>query len=472
MKNNIIRTYKLKQHTNQYKLKLVDDVLKEYRLLAKKISDYHWFLFFHDREKIKDFKDIKHIETKLSERYKQTCQTQVVSTLHSYISNIQNRFVKMVYNAAVPFDEKTQIQLFYINKYQKWFHKEVMMKGEKISPEILFLARKIFKRLTKRHPSFKHYNMVLDEKVATIMPRENKKAIKFDYWVYMSTLKPRQKIYLPLQSNNYFEDKTGILKKVVQVNKKAGQISFSLVKQVSPKFIQYATKKIGLDIGNVNFIATEYGDLIGKKLMKNIKNKNEIITKLQANLQKQDIKPKDSKRYTELVEKTREYIKNEVNRLVNKLILKYKPEIIKVEALNFHGSKIGRVNNRILHNFGKGILTKKLNSISELYKIKIQEENPAYTSQECPRCHYTDKRNRKTRDLFVCRYCGHRCHADVVGARNTSSRSSAEFKYTKRSKIFHLLSQVHNKWKEQRCYSSAKALSFVDKEAKMEIAYN
>jgi len=468
--DNIFKTYKLKHHANQHKIDLIEDVLVEYRLLANKISNHHWFLFFYDKEKIRDFRDIKQIETKLSERYKQTCQTQVVSTLHSHISNIQNRFVKMVYAVNTPFDEEARIQLLYINKYQKWFHKEATMKNKEINPEVLFLAKKIFKHLSKNKPSFKKYNMILDEKVAITIKKENNEATKFDYWIYISTLEKRKKIYIPIQSNNYFEDKTGVLKKVVQINKKDGKISFSLVKNLSPEIIQYATKKLGIDIGTVNFIATEFGDIIGKKLMKTIKRRDEVIIKLQRNLQKQGVKPNDSERYKRLIKKSREYIKNEVNRLINKLVKLYRPESIHVEDLNFHGSNIGRTNNRILHNFGKGILTKKLESISQLHKIKIENINPAYTSQECPNCRYTDKKNRKTRDLFICQSCGYKCHADVVGARNTSSRSSADFKYTKRRKIFQLLSEEHNIWKEKRCnYSSATTLSRADKKVKIEV---
>jgi putative transposase len=70
-----------------------------------------------------------------------------------------------------------------------------------------------------------------------------------------------------------------------------------------------------LDVGLVNLIATNHGDLLGKKAMNHIKNMDKIITKLMANLQKQNIKPNNSKRYVKLNKKLKSFIKNEINRI-------------------------------------------------------------------------------------------------------------------------------------------------------------
>jgi len=43
--------------------------------------------------------------------------------------------------------------------------------------------------------------------------------------------------------------------------------------------------------------------------------------------------------------------------------------------------------------------------------------DPAYTSQECNKCHHIEKANRRSRDLFVCKKCGHTEHADGNGAK-------------------------------------------------------
>lgn len=44
--------------------------------------------------------------------------------------------------------------------------------------------------------------------------------------------------------------------------------------------------------------------------------------------------------------------------------------------------------------------------------------NPAYTSQKCSCCGFTDSKNRRTQDAFACMDCGHAEHADVNAAKN------------------------------------------------------
>jgi len=53
---------------------------------------------------------------------------------------------------------------------------------------------------------------------------------------------------------------------------------------------------------------------------------------------------------------------------------------------------------------------------------------PHYTSQQCPSplCRYTSAKNRVTRSKFVCKKCGHKDHADHVGAWNVLTRGLRE----------------------------------------------
>ena len=47
------------------------------------------------------------------------------------------------------------------------------------------------------------------------------------------------------------------------------------------------------------------------------------------------------------------------------------------------------------------------------------------TSRTCPECGHCEKTNRKSQSEFECRACGHRSHADLVGARIVGSRARA-----------------------------------------------
>ena len=50
---------------------------------------------------------------------------------------------------------------------------------------------------------------------------------------------------------------------------------------------------------------------------------------------------------------------------------------------------------------------------------------PQYTSQYCPACGHTAKKNRATQSLFACVQCGYTENADVVGAMNVLQRGRA-----------------------------------------------
>ena len=68
------------------------------------------------------------------------------------------------------------------------------------------------------------------------------------------------------------------------------------------------------------------------------------------------------------------------------------------------------------------VLQTKLEST---HGIAIETRLGAYTSQECHACGYVDKRNRVTRDRFICKCCKHQSHADVNAARTSKDGRSA-----------------------------------------------
>ena len=64
------------------------------------------------------------------------------------------------------------------------------------------------------------------------------------------------------------------------------------------------------------------------------------------------------------------------------------------------------------------------------YKAKIAGVpvvlvDPAYTSQQCSACGYTDRKNRKTRNGFSCISCNHAEPADINAAKNIAFRAAA-----------------------------------------------
>ena len=69
----MIKTYRLQHSANPGKIKKVISVVKSYRNLAGSLAREQWVLFHKTGLFDKDL-EVKHVQTPLSARYKQTCQ--------------------------------------------------------------------------------------------------------------------------------------------------------------------------------------------------------------------------------------------------------------------------------------------------------------------------------------------------------------------------------------------------------------
>ena len=123
----------------------------------------------------------------------------------------------------------------------------------------------------------------------------------------------------------------------------------------------------------------------------------------------------------------RGFLKTEIGRVLNRLILMKRPAHVVIERLDFTAPGLSRRLNRILARMGHGVIEAKLNDLAERTGITWEEVNPAYSSQTCSNehCGYVAKNNRKRQADFVCGACGHKIHADVNAARNLESGRSA-----------------------------------------------
>ena len=477
----MLRTYKLKHSINQGKQSKILTLLKEYRKVSDEIANRQWRYFYKNGRFNRDL-EVNSIKSRLSKRYRQTAQYQVVAQLESYLGNRQNEFRDYIKSSN--FDKETKVKLYYINKYKNWFSQSIKMQNREIDEEIIKLSRRVIKNIFKknRKPNLKFCNMALDAKVMEITPngikkvkkskklkdengefilnksgnpkvktytqKQDRKQSSFDYWIKLSTLDKGKKIYLPLSTNSYFEGIDGEISNFIQINfqqdidKIDGErplatrhqteynsykIDFCLIKNIEQEQYQPKIDKLALDLGLNNLFATNIGELYGRNFSRLLKEYDKIITLLAQNRQKQKLKTV-SKKYKKLINRIKAYLKNEINRVINALIQNNRPKEIIVERLNFTSPKLSKKLNRMLSNFGKSIIEEKFESIKEKYGIVITEVNPAYTSQECSRCGYVEKKNRKRQAKFICGFCGKKQNADINSSKNILARSSSHLK--------------------------------------------
>jgi putative transposase len=64
-----------------------------------------------------------------------------------------------------------------------------------------------------------------------------------------------------------------------------------------------------------------------------------------------------------------------------------------------------------------------IESKAQLAGVTVIPVDPRNTSRTCPVCGHCETANRKSRAEFECRVCGHRSHADLVGALNIRARA-------------------------------------------------
>jgi putative transposase len=331
-----------------------------------------------------------------------------------------------------------------------------------IEKSTLKLAKLIFKNILDkqrvRFPNLDKPRLLLDSRVYSL---ENSNINSFDYWLNISTLEFRKQVSIPVRENDFFTNAGGILGNTIELNFNQYDYELTQYKHNSlskPRFDKnnknkwltkvsrtidiifnkqhnledmyshlecqniVKDKTVSFDLGLCNFIATSDGQLLGKYWLAKLKEFDKKIYDLSSTRQSLGLKTK-SKRYDGLINQVRGFIKTETNRILNKFFLNNQNiETVSIEKLKFSSPELSKRLNRIIQNFGYKLFKDKLSDLSLFYGFKIEELNPAYTSQECVDCGYVAENNRKTQSEFECKCCGKKLHADVNGSRTHSKR--------------------------------------------------
>ncbi len=79
------------------------------------------------------------------------------------------------------------------------------------------------------------------------------------------------------------------------------------------------------------FLVSDRGDLFGRKFYSKVREFAEKIDRIQRDLQRRGKKPTESRRYLRLQHRLSEYVKNEVRRIINRVIELYRPQRLVLE---------------------------------------------------------------------------------------------------------------------------------------------
>lgn len=180
---------------------------------------------------------------------------------------------------------------------------------------------------------------------------------------------------------------------------------------------------IALDLGLCTLFGTSDGDLLGRDWKTRLEGFDSLLKGIALHRQRLGLKVA-SERYRYHVQRLRGFIKTEVNRVLNRLVARRKPARLILEDLDFQDARMSRRLNRLIRNFGQGVIRTKLRDLELQFGITSEFREAAYTSKECHSCGYVDKRNRPGQAKFQCKFCGKKSHADVGAARVVRDRRS------------------------------------------------
>jgi putative transposase len=382
---------------------------------------------------------------------------QVHGAYKSWMELTRKSFVKLVLNSTV--DESLHQDLFFINKNGYWFSRTNVFEytdsktketvTRVIPVETLILARRIIRALIERGHSFPRFThckaMMLNGRSIEV---QLSKDSSFDYWALIPSLVTGKPIELPIRLDYLAKEKlevsgSSIAKNSFQVLVEP-ELRLMVAINTPVSELRDYNDFLAMDWGLRSIFTTDKGENLGIKTWTWLQDRDKELLELTRALQKSGVKPRQSKRYRSLQHRITEYLKNEVNRILNRLSRRQISEIV-VENLDFRGSSFSKRMSRILTRAGRRAVKAKLKDLEEKCGIKTTQVNPAFTSQQCPNCLLVNSKNRNDKH-FKCLECGYKASADYVGSTNIRMRRSrTKLNLMKRDKIFDLLSREHIK---------------------------
>ena len=295
-----------------------------------------------------------------------------------------------------------------------------------------------------------------------VVKLEPAEASTFDYWIQIATVEKGHPLRIPVKLAAYHKqaltDRT--LNPSVALHKRQGTwwLTLSFDEELALK-TERGAERVGVDVGIANFLTTSdgktYGSFHGKLAHKHKhdREKRRRKAKLRACLEKKGVtSDKLPSTSSETSQRLSRQVKQDINRAVNEVIKDHPDARMIYEDLNVASMRFkARQMNAYLYASQLGHIPDQLAWACARRGQAAHTVNPAYSSQECPRCHYVDRANRPTQQTFCCVVCGYQAHADHKAAGTLASRWGDRDLAACRTKeeVKALLMQRHEQWKKQ-----------------------
>ncbi len=278
----------------------------------------------------------------------------------------------------------------------------------------------------------------------------------FAYWLRVSTLEQRQPIFLPVTLAAYHQRCLAgkrLDSSVTLIRKASGWWLTLTYDEEIPLQTPPDAPVVGVDVGMTHFLTTStgkhYGSFQGTLAQRHQRDREKCKrkAKLRACLKQKGAERLPSTRNLKLARTVRQ----EINRAVNELYRDHAGSQIAFEQLNVATMRFkARRMNAALCASNLAHIPRQVAWGAAKRGVRATHVKSAYTSQECPQCHFVARTNRPEQQTYCCGVCGWQAHPDHNAAINIAARfGDREIQATKtRQNLKALLDVRHQRWRQ------------------------
>jgi putative transposase len=204
-----------------------------------------------------------------------------------------------------------------------------------------------------------------------------------------------------------------------------GRYSLHIVVSLPEPMITSSAEVVGVDLGLNRPAVTSNRHFLGEKRWKEQERRTfRLKRKLQAK------GTRSAKRHLKKLSGKQFRRRKDHDHVLSKRIVQHTPTGATIVLENLKNiretSKMGRGKDaskkrdikRRLHSWSFAQLYAFVEYKAEAHGIRVVKTDPRHTSQECSRCHFQHRSNRRSQSLFKCRECGYTLNADLNAAYN------------------------------------------------------
>lgn len=342
----------------------------------------------------------------------------VSNTVNQY-NNIAHTYFKILSKKHLGWSKKKLMSILekekQVLKYYRGFPSALRQSARDKAIESYKSWVKTRGRKPKIMPSIR-----LDKRTYTIIQTENK---EYPYFVSITTQEGRVRFPLGIgkQRLKYFKD--GDCKnKSAEIVEVDGEFFINIVFEVPIKEIEKIDEFLGVDLGLTNIATITTAGSRETAFFSGLAYKKRL-TQLREQYR------------TAKTRKSKNLIGRKIGRLNNDIAHKVSKKIVnsaiekKVSAIAFEELKQLKPKKKKMKkktNFRLSMWMRRRIQEYTAYKgglnsVPVVTVDPMHTSQRCPRCNHTERKNRRG-ILFSCQHCSYTNNADRIGSINIAQR--------------------------------------------------